>query len=72
LIEPVIMKTLTRIDRRPGDLAYRDVRARLRACEACHEPTTNLGLCADCVEQARPHRDDDPYDDIGGESGVEV
>jgi hypothetical protein len=72
LIEPVIMKALTRIDMRTGDVAYRDVRARLRACEACHEPTTNLALCADCLDRSRPHRDDDPYDDIGGESGVEV
>jgi hypothetical protein len=41
-------------------------------CEACHEPTPNLGLCPDCLERSRPHQDDDPYDDLGGESGVEV
>jgi hypothetical protein len=71
-MDGVIMKTLTRIDRRTGDVAYRDVRARLRLCEACHEPTPNLGLCPDCLERSRPHQDDDPYDDLGGESGVEV
>jgi len=72
LMHPVIMKTLTRIDRRIGDVAYRDVRVRLRACEACHEPTTSLVLCPDCLDRSRPHRDDDPYDDLGGESGVNV
>jgi hypothetical protein len=37
-------------------------------CESCGSPTA-LRLCPDCREKAEPHRDNDPYDIIGGEGG---
>jgi hypothetical protein len=35
-------------------------------CEACGELATDGKLCADCRDKSRPHRDGDPYDDLGG------
>jgi hypothetical protein len=37
-------------------------------CESCGSPTA-LRLCPDCREKAEPHRDNDPYDIVGGEGG---
>jgi hypothetical protein len=38
------------------------------SCESCGSPTS-LRLCPDCREKAEPHRDNDPYDIVGGEGG---
>ena len=41
-------------------------------CEACGERLRMGGLCVECRERARPHVEDDPYDDLGGEEGAEA
>lgn len=43
-----------------------------RRCEACGEVLRAGGLCVECRERARPHDEDDPYDDLGGEEGAEA
>jgi len=75
------MQVSTRIQLRPSRRVARNV-ARdapwrapptrafaigLHACSACGTPTTYVLFCAECQERGRPHRDDDPYDDLGGE-----
>jgi hypothetical protein len=42
--------------------------AAIASCEACGEVAFGK-LCSDCLQQARPHISDDPYDVIGGEGG---
>ncbi len=37
-------------------------------CATCGAPTNVAPFCAECMDRAHPHRDDDPYDDLGGES----
>jgi ribosomal protein L32 len=44
--------------------------AGVRRCEACGETLRAGGLCLECRERARPHVEDDPYDDLGGEEGA--
>jgi hypothetical protein len=41
--------------------------ADLHSCPACGAPTIAAAFCHECLDRARPHRDDDPYDDLGGE-----
>jgi hypothetical protein len=36
-------------------------------CAACRAPSVTAPFCAECLDRAQPHRDDDPYDDLGGE-----
>lgn len=37
-------------------------------CASCGTPTSRPWFCVDCEARARPHVEDDPYDDLGGES----
>ena len=50
------------------------VRARiavdLQACSSCGAATTSPWFCFECLDRARPYREDDPYDEIGGEGAV--
>ena len=39
----------------------------LHTCVSCGAMTTRTWFCVDCEDRARPHRDDDPYDVLGGE-----
>jgi len=38
----------------------------LARCASCGAPSIGA-FCVDCLERARLHRDEDPYDDLGGE-----
>jgi hypothetical protein len=42
--------------------------AKTFPCESCGAPALDA-LCAECREKAEPHRDNDPYDIVGGEGG---
>ena len=42
---------------------------QLARCPSCGGAAIGA-FCADCLERARLHRDDDPYDDLGGEGDV--
>jgi hypothetical protein len=42
----------------------------VHACLSCGESTTSRWFCLECQERARPHRDDDPYDILGGEGAL--
>ena len=75
------MHISTRVQPRPSRRVARNVTSEARrrappaltfaidlhACSACGTPTTYIWFCAECQERGRPHRDDDPYDDLGGE-----
>lgn len=52
----------------PGPRASRapPLSIQLARCPACGAPAIGA-FCADCQERSRLHRDDDPYDDLGGE-----
>jgi hypothetical protein len=41
---------------------------RSSSCECCGSPAV-LRFCPECREKAEPHRDNDPYDIVGGEGG---
>ena len=64
----------TRVEPRPSRTLVRASPVRtpiaLRSCPACHVPTTLPWFCGECQERASPHREDDPYDELGdGEPG---
>ena len=48
------------------------LRLHVHACMACGSLTTSTWFCLECRERAAPHLEDDPYDDLGGESGLSV
>ena len=48
------------------------LRLHAHACMACGASTTSTWFCFECRERAAPHLEDDPYDDLGGESGLSV
>lgn len=70
------MHTETRVERHMSRAPSRAVVAPVaatsgvHACAACNARTTLAWFCCECQERARPHRDDDPYDELGdGEGG---
>jgi hypothetical protein len=45
----------------------RQISLGLHACACCGVMTSHTWFCVECDDRACPHRDDDPYDEIGGE-----
>jgi hypothetical protein len=64
------MQTIANLQRAPSRRSTPSItlRRQWRPCEACGELTFGL-LCDGCIDHSRPHRLDDPYDDLGGEAG---
>ena len=50
------------------------LRARIavdvQACASCGAATASPWFCYECQDRARPYREDDPYDEIGGEGAL--
>ena len=48
-------------------------RACLVPCASCGKPAVierdGEPVCKDCYEASRPHKDGDPYDELGGGTG---
>lgn len=47
--------------------------AGLHPCATCGKPAfahhDGVPVCRECAEASRPHKADDPYDDLGGSKG---
>jgi hypothetical protein len=49
-----------------------DIAIHVHPCVTCGTLTPYPWFCIECRERGRPHVEDDPYDDLGGEGEPET